>query len=198
MGTVATYPVCSQRPELSCRWAPMRHRLVACALLLAVLQCPSSENKGIAEAFAHLHRPLSEYRRPEGCTCPSAARPRRTGCMQPPPARPVRGAGRPSWRPAVPSALGAAGAREGEAAAAAAPEYCETQAYLVQYVGVSPEHLGTLMNSKPFPNLHDKSLDADIRPCIQVCVYVYMYIYIHTHARTHTRARTHSRIFPYI
>jgi len=71
---------------------------------------------------------------------------------------------------AVTSAVGSARGAEAaaaETASVAALEYSETEAYLVGYVGVSAEHLDKLMNSKPFPNLHTKSLDADIRPCIQ-------------------------------
>ena len=48
-----------------------------------------------------------------------------------------------------------------------AAQLSETEIYLLEYVGVEPVRLAQLMDSKPFPNLRDKSLSEDIRPCIQ-------------------------------
>lgn len=52
-----------------------------------------------------------------------------------------------------------------EGASIPAP-HSETEAYLLDFVGVEAEQLPQLMDSKPFPNLREKSLDTDIRPCV--------------------------------
>ena len=44
--------------------------------------------------------------------------------------------------------------------------HSETEAYLLDFVGVEAEQLAQLMDSRPFPNLREKSLDTDIRPCV--------------------------------
>jgi hypothetical protein len=72
------------------------------------------------------------------------------------------------WRPAAQlrSASNRASVRVAASQAAAEP-YSEMEIYLMHYVGVKKDELPLLMNSKPFPNLRKKSLDEDVRPCIE-------------------------------
>ena len=48
--------------------------------------------------------------------------------------------------------------------------YSATERYLIEFGGVKAAELDRLMYAKPFPNLHAKSLDAHIRPCVEFLI----------------------------
>lgn len=48
--------------------------------------------------------------------------------------------------------------------------YCETERFLLEYVGIDCDQLTELMDATPFPSLRTKSLERDIRPSVRFLI----------------------------